>query len=154
MRLFRNMVLLLQEINAIVRLSHLLCCVNSSVNFIIYYLNGTKFRNAWCATYGPIFKYCCSWFCKPEIPSTESEEEPAPGDGAFRMTESRGKYMIYLTDYISVKASFPGIEVYKRLLGFCVVVKSTFLFLWNELLLSEIMWIIDSQLDMILMSQQ
>ena len=138
MRLFSNMILLLQEINAIVRLSHLLCCVNSSVNFIIYYLNGTKFRNAWCATYGPIFKYCCSWFCKPEIPSIVSDEEPAPGDGAFRMTESRGKYMIYLTIYILVKASFPGkstckrsqiIEVYKRLLGFSIVVKNTFLFL-------------------------
>jgi hypothetical protein len=31
-------------IDMFIRISHLLVCVNSSANFIIYYLNGEKFR--------------------------------------------------------------------------------------------------------------
>ena len=36
-------------------MSHLLVCVNSSVNFLIYYVYGTKFRRAFVATYGPFW---------------------------------------------------------------------------------------------------
>jgi hypothetical protein len=52
----------LQLINGVVRLSHLMVCVNSSVNFVIYYVNGSKFRQAWIQTYGPLFQCfnCCS----------------------------------------------------------------------------------------------
>lgn len=35
-----------------IRVSHLLVCVNSSANFLLYYFNGRKFRKAWVETYG------------------------------------------------------------------------------------------------------
>ena len=38
------------------RMSHFLVCFNSSTNFLIYYLNGEKFRRAWFETYGG---WCC-----------------------------------------------------------------------------------------------
>ena len=38
------------------RMSHFLVCLNSSTNFLIYYLNGEKFRRAWVETYGG---WCC-----------------------------------------------------------------------------------------------
>ncbi len=43
-------------IGAIVRLSHLLVCINSSANFLIYFLHGAKFRRAFRQT----FVSCCS----------------------------------------------------------------------------------------------
>ena len=48
-------------INVITRMSHLLVCFNSSANFLIYYLNGEKFRRAWVETYG---NRCCCCACK------------------------------------------------------------------------------------------
>ena len=42
-----------QWINGIMRLSHLSCCINSATNFLIYYVNGAKFRKAWKETFGP-----------------------------------------------------------------------------------------------------
>jgi hypothetical protein len=48
-------------INGITRMSHLLVCLNSSANFLIYYLNGEKFRKAWVETYG---ERCCCCFAK------------------------------------------------------------------------------------------
>ena len=48
-------------INIITRMSHLLVCFNSSANFLIYYLNGEKFRRAWVETYG---EKCCCCVCK------------------------------------------------------------------------------------------
>ena len=48
-------------INVITRMSHLLVCFNSSANFLIYYLNGEKFRRAWVETYG---ERCCCCVCK------------------------------------------------------------------------------------------
>jgi hypothetical protein len=45
-------------INVIIRLSHFLVCLNSSANFLIYYLNGEKFRRAWVDAYGQCL---CSW---------------------------------------------------------------------------------------------
>ena len=45
--------------NVITRISHLLVCVNSSTNFLIYYLNGEKFRRAWLETYGGWCFCCC-----------------------------------------------------------------------------------------------
>ena len=47
-------------INAILRLSHLLVCVNSSANFLIYYARGEKFRRAWIDTFGAFWCYCCA----------------------------------------------------------------------------------------------
>ena len=47
--------------NVITRMSHLLVCFNSSANFLIYYLNGEKFRRAWVETYG---RSCCCCGCK------------------------------------------------------------------------------------------
>ena len=38
------------------RVSHLLVCCNSSANFLIYYMCGSKFRKAWNATYRPAWK--------------------------------------------------------------------------------------------------
>ena len=49
-----------QVINAILRLSHLLVCVNSSANFLIYYARGEKFRMAWIHTFGAWWCCCCS----------------------------------------------------------------------------------------------
>ena len=44
-------------INGIVRLSHFLVCLNSSANFLIYYVYGSKLRNTWLETYGPIWSH-------------------------------------------------------------------------------------------------
>merc|ERR1712141_761528 len=57
-------------INAILRLSHLLVCVNSSANFLIYYTRGEKFRRAWIDTFGAFWCYCCA---KSENTSTNSQ---------------------------------------------------------------------------------
>ena len=51
-------IFLLQFIDGTIRLSHLFCCINSASNFVIYYFNGTKFRQAWCEIYGSPFHYC------------------------------------------------------------------------------------------------
>ena len=51
-------------INMITRMSHLLVCFNSSANFLIYYLNGEKFRRAWVETYGN--RFCC---CRTRVRS-------------------------------------------------------------------------------------
>ena len=59
-----------QVINAILRLSHLLVCVNSSANFLIYYARGEKFRRAWIDTFGAFWCYCCA---KSENTSTSSQ---------------------------------------------------------------------------------
>ena len=73
-----------QVINSIVRISHLLVCVNSSANFLIYYVYGTKFRRAFVATYGPIWNVLIrrvSSFKKvqiivdDELPSTASSPQ-------------------------------------------------------------------------------
>ena len=47
----------LQVINGIVRLSHFLVCLNSSANFLIYYVYGSKLRNTWLETYEPIWSF-------------------------------------------------------------------------------------------------
>ena len=39
------------------------CCINSAANFIIYYLNGTKFRQAWCEIYGYVPRFILSVLC-------------------------------------------------------------------------------------------
>ncbi len=39
------------SVNHIVDVSHLLLCINSSANFLIYLLGGEKFRRAWIDTY-------------------------------------------------------------------------------------------------------
>ena len=44
-------------IQKLTELSHLLVCINSSANFLIYYCAGGKFREAWLDTYG--FWWCC-----------------------------------------------------------------------------------------------
>ncbi len=43
-------------IDLCVRLSHLLVCVNSTVNCAFYYLPGKVFRKAWKETYGCCFR--------------------------------------------------------------------------------------------------
>ncbi|TRY78111.1 hypothetical protein TCAL_09473 [Tigriopus californicus] len=49
--------------NSVMRLSHLLVCINSAANFLIYYMNGEKFRLAWAETYGCPLRYC--WNLRP-----------------------------------------------------------------------------------------
>ena len=44
-------------INQLTQISHLLVCINSAANFLIYYCAGAKFREAWLDTYG--FWWCC-----------------------------------------------------------------------------------------------
>ena len=44
-------------IDKLTQLSHLLVCINSAANFLIYYCAGGKFREAWLDTYG--FWWCC-----------------------------------------------------------------------------------------------
>jgi hypothetical protein len=38
--------------NVIMRLSSVLVCVNSTMNFFLYYVNGSRFRMAWRDTFG------------------------------------------------------------------------------------------------------
>ena len=45
-------------------ISHLLVCVNSATNFLIYYCQGEKFRRAWMETYG------CFWCCCESRPGS------------------------------------------------------------------------------------
>ena len=42
-------------INACIHWSHLLACLNSSANFVIYLLGGKKFRDAWIKTFAKCF---------------------------------------------------------------------------------------------------
>ena len=44
-------------ISQLTEISHLLVCINSAANFLIYYCAGAKFREAWLDTYG--FWWCC-----------------------------------------------------------------------------------------------
>lgn len=44
-------------INQLTQISHLLVCINSAANFLIYYCAGAKFREAWLNTFG--FWWCC-----------------------------------------------------------------------------------------------
>jgi len=57
-------------INAIIRLSHILVCVNSSANFLIYYVRGEKFRLAWIETFGSCWCQCCKQSNSPEGSAT------------------------------------------------------------------------------------
>ena len=61
-------------INGIVRTSHLLVCLNSSANFLIYYVCGTKFRRAFVATYSPIWKHCMINISKNKTGAFENEK--------------------------------------------------------------------------------
>lgn len=49
--------------NSVMRLSHLLVCINSAANFLIYYMNGEKFRLAWTEIYGCPIRYF--WSLRP-----------------------------------------------------------------------------------------
>jgi len=53
-------------ITVIVYISHFLVCLNSSANFLIYYLNGEKFRKAWVEVYGG----CLFWKKRSQIITT------------------------------------------------------------------------------------
>ena len=72
-----------QVINGIMRLSHLFACINSSANFLIYYVKGTKFRRAWVQTYSPIyeaiFPMCMVSNNNSEVEAPETNE----GEKAF-----------------------------------------------------------------------
>jgi len=57
-------------INAIIRLSHILVCVNSSANFLIYYVRGEKFRLAWIETFGSCWCQCCKQTNSPDGSAT------------------------------------------------------------------------------------
>ena len=59
-----------QIINAIIRLSHILVCVNSSANFLIYYVRGEKFRLAWIETFGSCWCQCCKQSNLPDGSAT------------------------------------------------------------------------------------
>ena len=65
------------------RLSHLFACINSSANFLIYYVKGTKFRRAWVQTYSPIyeaiFPMCMVSNNNSEVEAPETNE----GEKAF-----------------------------------------------------------------------
>ena len=55
-------------------ISHLLVCINSATNFLIYYCQGEKFRRAWMETYG------CFWCCcerRPESPPAAAVAGPS-----------------------------------------------------------------------------
>lgn len=72
-------------IDAVTKISHLLVCCNSSANFLIYYLNGEKFRKAWIDTYGAL---CC--FCLTERPSTTpTSPQPQPLIALHNLSKSR-----------------------------------------------------------------
>ena len=49
--------------SSLIRLSHLFICVNSSADFLIYYVNGEKFRQAWLETFG-FWCCCCCCMCR------------------------------------------------------------------------------------------
>ena len=65
-------------------LSHLLVCVNSSTNFLIYYCNGERFRRAWLETYG--CWWCC---CQDDTRALEEDQNRALNGGCCRFDTTR-----------------------------------------------------------------
>ena len=83
---------------AIVKLtnvSHLLLCINSSANFLIYYCAGGKFREAWLDTYGCWWCCCsgnglrdvCGKIGRFFVPAANSSQENSPGRTAHGSPE-------------------------------------------------------------------
>ena len=62
-----------QVINAVIRLSHILVCVNSSANCLIYYVRGEKFRLAWMETFGTCW---CKCYKQTNIPDNSGNPLP------------------------------------------------------------------------------
>ena len=79
----------LQVINAILRLSHLLVCVNSSANFLIYYARGERFRRAWIETFGECWCRCCKNPAS-NTTTTVATTQVTTQDGHLRMNPLNG----------------------------------------------------------------
>ena len=94
--------------NVITRMSHLLVCFNSSTNFLIYYLNGEKFRRAWVETFG--WSFCCCLrkpnvtpsatimmqTIKTEVPG--ESEVAIPSTGNFELAKEGSKHFFGKTN--------------------------------------------------------
>ena len=65
-------------------LSHLLVCINSSTNFLIYYCQGEKFRRAWMETYGCF--WCCCETRQPGSPAAMVRVPSCVGQNNSRTT--------------------------------------------------------------------
>jgi len=76
-------------INAILRLSHLLVCVNSSANFLIYYARGERFRRAWIETFGECWCRCCKNPAS-NTTTTVATTQVTTQDGHLRMNPLNG----------------------------------------------------------------
>ena len=95
--------LFLQVINAILRLSHLLVCVNSSANFLIYYARGERFRRAWIETFGECWCRCCK---KPSNTTTVAAAAltTQDGHGHLRMNPLNGNSINGHTNHTMLEA--------------------------------------------------
>ena len=93
----------LQVINAILRLSHLLVCVNSSANFLIYYARGERFRRAWIETFGECWCRCCK---KPSNTTTVGAAAltTQDGHGHLRMNPLNGNSINGHTNHTMLEA--------------------------------------------------
>ena len=88
-KLFHITIFFPQIINGIVRLSHFLVCFNSSANFLIYYVYGSKLRKTWVETYKQLWNNCVGIF-KTSKPRNDSNtfDQKTPSRIAFKAKKS------------------------------------------------------------------
>ena len=90
-----------------IRISHLLVCFNSSVNFAIYYLNGKKLRKAWIDTYG--------FFGRKKRGGANCGRNSGSGGGGGNNTQNNG----------NANANCPRNETIRLKNGRCVTTTTT-----------------------------